>query len=193
MILIFHFSFSQNIEYSSLCYTLSILYTVALVVKLCPTLATPWIVAHQTPLSMEFSRQAYWSGLPFPSPGDLSNPTIELRSPALQGVSCIAGRFFTYWATREAHSVYNSLLLLIPNSQCISSLTPPPWQPQVSSLPLWVCFIHKFTCVIFYIPHISDIVQYLSFSFWLISLSMIMLLQWHYFTSSLSAHLSMEI
>ena len=46
--------------------------------------ATPWIVAHQAHLSMGFSRQGYWSGLPFPSPEDLLNPGIELRSPALQ-------------------------------------------------------------------------------------------------------------
>ena len=43
---------------------------------------TPWTVAHQIPPSMEFSRQEYWSGLPFPSPGDLPNPGIEPRSPA---------------------------------------------------------------------------------------------------------------
>ena len=46
--------------------------------------ATPWTVAHQASLSMEFSRQAYWSRLPFPSPGDLPDPGIEPRSPALQ-------------------------------------------------------------------------------------------------------------
>ena len=46
--------------------------------------ATPWTVAYQAPLSMEFSRQEYWSGLPFPSPGDLPDPGIEPRSPALQ-------------------------------------------------------------------------------------------------------------
>jgi len=46
--------------------------------------ATPWTVAHQASPSMEFSRQQYWSGLPFPSPGDLPNPGIEPRSPALQ-------------------------------------------------------------------------------------------------------------
>ena len=45
---------------------------------------TPWTVAYQAPLSMEFSRQGYWSGLPFPSPGDLPNPGIKPRSPALQ-------------------------------------------------------------------------------------------------------------
>ena len=47
--------------------------------------ATQWTVAHQAPPSMGFSRQEYWSGLPFPSPGDLPDPGIEPRSPALQG------------------------------------------------------------------------------------------------------------
>ena len=46
--------------------------------------ATPWTVAYQAPLSMGFSRQEYCSGLPFPSPGDVPDPGIEPRSPALQ-------------------------------------------------------------------------------------------------------------
>ena len=46
--------------------------------------ATPWTVAYQAPLSMGFSRQEYWSGLPFPPPGDLPNPGIKPRSPELQ-------------------------------------------------------------------------------------------------------------
>ena len=45
---------------------------------------TPWTVAYQVPPSMEFSRQEYWSGLPFPSPGDLPDPGIKPRSPTLQ-------------------------------------------------------------------------------------------------------------
>jgi len=49
--------------------------------------ATPWTVAHHAFLSMPFSRQEYWSGLPFPSPGDLSNPGIEPRTPILQADS----------------------------------------------------------------------------------------------------------
>ena len=53
---------------------------------------TPWTVAHQTPLSVEFSRQDYRSGLPFPLPGDLSDLGIELTSPA---ASALAGGFFT--------------------------------------------------------------------------------------------------
>ena len=53
-----------------------------LVAKSCTTLVTPCTVAHQAPLCMRFSRQEYWSGLPFPSPGDLSNPGIESVAPA---------------------------------------------------------------------------------------------------------------
>ena len=60
--------------------------------------ATPWTLAHQAPLSMGFSRQEYWSGLPCPPPGDLPYPGIKpasLMSPAL------AGRFFTISTTWE--------------------------------------------------------------------------------------------
>ena len=52
--------------------------------------ATPWTVAYQAPLSMGFSRQEYWSGLPFPSPGDLPDPGIEPRSPTLQADSLLS-------------------------------------------------------------------------------------------------------
>jgi len=56
-----------------------------LVPQSCPALCDPMdYIAHQTPLSMEFSRQEYWNGLPFPSPGDLPDPGIKLGSPALQ-------------------------------------------------------------------------------------------------------------
>ena len=61
---------------------------------------TPWTVARQAPLSMGFSRQEYWSGLPCPPPGNLPNPEIvctSLKPPIL------AGRFFTSSSTREAH------------------------------------------------------------------------------------------
>ena len=46
---------------------------------------TPWTIVHHTPLFMEFSRQEYWSGLPFPSSGDLPDPRIEPMSHALAG------------------------------------------------------------------------------------------------------------
>ena len=55
-----------------------------LVTKSCPTLGIPRTVACQVPLSMGFSRQEYWSGLPFSSPGDLPDPATEPGSPALQ-------------------------------------------------------------------------------------------------------------
>ena len=57
-----------------------------LVAQSCPTLATPWTVAHQAPLSMGFSRQEYWSGVPFPSPGNLPNIGIQPGTPALQQI-----------------------------------------------------------------------------------------------------------
>ena len=62
------------------------------VAQSCPTLCGPWTVAHQAPLSLRFSRQEYWSWVPFPTPGHLSNPWIEsvsLASPTL------AGEFFS--------------------------------------------------------------------------------------------------
>ena len=61
-----------------------------LVTKSCLTLATPWTVACQAPLSMGFSWQECWSGLPFPSPGDLPDPEIEPMSPTLQADSLLA-------------------------------------------------------------------------------------------------------
>ena len=65
----------------------------------CPTLCDPMDCSLSVPLSMEFSRQEYWSGLPFPTPGDLPGPEIKpasLASPAL------ASKFFTTSATQEA-------------------------------------------------------------------------------------------
>ena len=94
---------------------------------------TTWTVARQAPLSMGFSRQEYWNGLPFPSPGDLSHPGIKPWSPALQADSlptelqgkpdlpnpgiepvsltslALAGGFFTTSATWEATLVYNHI------------------------------------------------------------------------------------
>ena len=52
----------------------------------------PWTVAHQAPLSIEFSRQEYWNGLPFHTPGDLPDPGIEPGSPVSPALAC---GFFT--------------------------------------------------------------------------------------------------
>ena len=71
----------------------------ALVAKSCPTLETPWTVAHKASLPMGFSRQEYWTGLPSPSPRDLPNSGTE------PWVSCTAGRFFTHWATRSRNAL----------------------------------------------------------------------------------------
>ena len=65
----------------------------------CPTFATSWTVAHQAPLSMEFSRQEYWSGLLFPTPGESSQLRVQTTSLMFPAV---AGRFFTTGATWEA-------------------------------------------------------------------------------------------
>ena len=74
-----------------------------LVAKSCPTFATAWTVAHQIPLSTRFLRQEYWSGLPFPSPGDLPNLGTEPMSPALAGI------FFTSQSPGKPLSKYKEL------------------------------------------------------------------------------------
>ena len=74
------------------------------------SLLTPWTVAHQAPLSMGFSRQEDWSGLPFPPPGDLPDPGVEPVSPTL------AGGFFSTEPPRKPHMV-NKLLQLINKYQ----------------------------------------------------------------------------
>ena len=60
------------------------------VTQSCPTLCDPWPVAYQAPLSMGFSRQEYWNGLPFPSPGGLPDPGIKPGSPTLQADALLA-------------------------------------------------------------------------------------------------------
>ena len=63
--------------------------SVCSVAELCPTLCNPLGVTHNAPLSMGFSRQEYWSGLPFPSPEDLLDPGTRPRSPALHADSLL--------------------------------------------------------------------------------------------------------
>ena len=69
----------------------------------CTTLYTPWTVAHQAPLSMELSRQEYWSGLPFPNPEDFLDPGIE--PPSLASLT-LADIFFTTSTTNELQIDY---------------------------------------------------------------------------------------
>ena len=75
---------------------------VCLVAQLCPTLCDPMDVAHQVPLSMGFSRQEFWSELPFPPPEDLPNPGIEPTSPVSPALVI---RFFTTSTTWKAHKM----------------------------------------------------------------------------------------
>ena len=65
------------------------MYCVLIRSAMSDSLQPPWSIAHYTPLSMEFFRQEYWNGFPFPTRGDLPDPRIKLASPAL------AGGFFT--------------------------------------------------------------------------------------------------
>ena len=69
-------------------------------------LVTSWTAARKPPLSVGFSRQEYWSGLPFPLPEDLPNPGIELASPAL------AGKLFTTSSIWETTSYCNNYLIM---------------------------------------------------------------------------------
>ena len=79
----------KNPEYDNLMAFCMYDHVMVVVVKLCLTLASPWTVACQAPLSIGFSRQEYWSGLLFPSPGDLFHPRIESRSSVLQAYAAI--------------------------------------------------------------------------------------------------------
>ena len=81
----------------------------------------PWTVAHQAPLPMEFSRQEYWSGLPFPSPGNLPNPGIKSASPISPA---LAGRFFTTSATWEVQC--KSIIIIYKYVYPLSSEPPSP-------------------------------------------------------------------
>ena len=81
---------------------------------------TPWTIAYEAPLSMAFSRQEYWSGFPFPSPGDLLDPGIEpasLASPALPG------RFFSTEPPRKPHLLVSVQFSSVPQS-CLTLCDP---------------------------------------------------------------------
>ena len=90
---------------------------------------TPWTIAYQAPLSMEFFRQKYWSGLPFPSPADLPDPGIKPRSPALESDSLPA--------TREA-----------PNQDLISVSTSPSNWPFQQFIWNFLIYTSEVICMI---------------------------------------------
>ena len=121
--------------------------------------ATPWTVACQALPSMGFSRQEYWNGLPFLSPGDLPNPGIEPRSPALQTgsfpsepsrnperflrLSSIHFILFPLLCCSEVISTVLSSSSLIKSSTCYSSLVP----SRVFLISVIVVFIY--VCLVF--------------------------------------------
>ena len=144
--------------------------------------ATPWTVAHQAPLSIGFSRQEYWSGLPCPSPDDLPTPGIEsasLMSPAS------AGGLFTSSTTQEACilraekmvllALLSRLLQVYSHSNCVInwSFCPIPQLPRCISpcLPhphLTYCF---FSCKEKSCPSVSEFFLFISsFIYYLINI-----------------------
>ena len=75
-----------------MCVRINYIYVYAQWLSHVQLFVTSWAIFHQAPLSMGFSRQEYWSGLPFPSPGGLPNPRIEPGSPALQADALPSGK-----------------------------------------------------------------------------------------------------
>ena len=133
-------------------FLLSILYTVKVKLLSCVQLfAIPWTVAYQAPQSMEFSRQEYWSGLPFSSPGDLPDPGIEPESPTLQADALPSEAPGKPLCIVMCQFIPLSLSLLGNRSLFSTSMT------------LSVLEINSFASF-YQILHIRDIIQYLSFT-----------------------------
>ena len=106
-----------------------------LVAQLCPTLATPWTIARQAPLLMGFPRQEYWSGLPFPSPGDLPDPEIEPVSPeapALQADSLLLSQAHSHLKTHPLRPCLSEGQDLAPPTRGQTSIPPTRKSTQAS-------------------------------------------------------------
>ena len=99
------------------------------------SLRPPWTIAHQAPPLMEFSRQEYWSGLPFPSPGDLLDLGIEPRSPALQADALPSElpRKPTLWATYILVSIMATPIYICTNN------VQRPFFPHILSNAIFFC------------------------------------------------------
>ena len=101
---------------------------------------TPWTVAYQAPQSMEFSRQEYWSGLPFPPPGDLHNPGIEPRSPTLQVDSLPAELWGNSRNLKRDHKFSGILIFIF--FICIGSKMQWIWKNPFRSIPMTIGNFH---------------------------------------------------
>ena len=112
------------------CAVLSLLSRVRLFV-------TAWTVDLQAPLSVGFPRQECWSCLPFPSQGGSSGPRNQTW------VSCIAGRFFTNWATRDAHHTHGATQLCFNDWKHVHQLTLSPFPDSVIVTPGACCAQHS--------------------------------------------------
>ena len=138
-------------------------------VRLFVTLRT---IALQAPLSMEFSRQEYWRGLPFPTPGDLPHPGIEpgsLASSAMTGRFCTAV-YLTFNKLEYIHNVlqpsplsssrtFSSPQKENPYLLSSQSLLPPLFQPLEATnlfLPLWICLLEYFIPVDLYNVYLAS-------------------------------------
>ena len=97
--------------------------------------ATPWTVARQALLSMGFSKQEYWIGLPFPSPGDLPDRGIRTPPRDWTWVSCVAGGFFIVWATGKVQGNHSVV--------CAFSSVITFWLLQIYIRPIFRLYSHS--------------------------------------------------
>ena len=115
---------------------------------------TPWTLVHQAPLSMGFSRQEYWSGLPFPSPGDRPHPRIKPGSPALQaeswlsseppGTTVLKCKMVRGWRCKDCRRgglEKCSQLVHSPQPLCYTSFLPSFFPSLSSFILLWESFL----------------------------------------------------
>ena len=147
------------------------------VAQSCPTLCNPcdpWTVAHQAPPSVGFSRQEYWSGLPFASPGYLPDPGIEPRSPTLQVdalTSAPPGKpLFCVLRSLQIFSFLATATHLQPRPRCRRVLcSPRPWEHLIFENLLRMAFLSwvrwYLNLVLIFISLIITDVQYLSTGF----------------------------
>ena len=123
--------------------------------------ATPWSVAHQTPLSMRFSKQEYWSRQPFPSPGDLPDPGIQPRSLALQADSlCLSHHsklsYMQNYLPEKKMSIKPNFFFLNYSIRIWSLIPLPFLNPAWTSRSSWFTYCWSLACSILSITLTRD-------------------------------------